>query len=45
MVGDSVRVVSSDINTVGASVVAGAGKHLFVLLFNKNTAERRADVR
>jgi len=44
VVGDSVRAVSSDVNAVGAYAVAGTGSRLFVLLFNKDTAERRADV-
>ena len=42
--GDSVRAVSSDVDAVGAYAVRGTGPRLFLLLFNKNTAARHADV-
>jgi Glycoside hydrolase family 44 len=42
--GDSVRAVSADVDAVGAYAVRGAGSRLFVLLFNKDTADREADV-
>jgi hypothetical protein len=38
--GDSVRAVSSDVDAVGAYAVAGSGARLFLLLFNKDTADR-----
>jgi hypothetical protein len=45
--GDSVRATSSSIDAVGAyaiAVPASAGKRLFVLLFNKDTADRQTGV-
>jgi hypothetical protein len=42
--GDSVRAVSADVDAVGAYAVRGAGSRLFVLLFNKDTVSREADV-
>jgi len=42
--GDSVRAVSSDVNAVGAYAITGAGSRLYLLLFNKDLAERRTDV-
>jgi hypothetical protein len=42
--GDSVRAVSADVDAVGAYAVRGAGSLLYVLLFNKDTADREADV-
>src|SRR6185369_12168004 len=42
--GDSVRAVSANIDAVGAYAVRGAGSRLIVLLFNKDTVNREADV-
>ncbi|HEV8580928.1 MAG TPA: glycoside hydrolase family 44 protein [Thermoanaerobaculia bacterium] len=42
--GTSVRALSSDVNAVGAYAIAAGGTRLYVLLFNKDTAERRANV-
>jgi len=42
--GDSVRAVSANVDAVGAYAVRGAGSRLFVLLFNKDTADHEADV-
>jgi hypothetical protein len=43
--GDSVRAVSANVDAVGSYAVrSGDGARLYVLLFNKDTAERRADL-
>jgi hypothetical protein len=42
--GDSVSAVSSSVDDVGAYAVSGAGTRLFLLLFNKATADRDAVV-
>jgi glycosyl hydrolase family 44 len=45
--GDSVRATSSSVDAVGAYAVAapaGAGTRLYVLLFNKDTADRQTNV-
>ena len=45
MAGDSVRAVSANVDAVGSYAVrSGDGARLYVLLFNKDTAERRADL-
>jgi hypothetical protein len=42
--GDSVQAVSDNVDDVGAYAVAGNGTRLFLLLFNKATADRDAAV-
>lgn len=42
--GDSVRAVSSSLDAVGAYAIRGAGTRLYLLLFNKDTANRQTDV-
>ncbi|HSS52750.1 MAG TPA: glycoside hydrolase family 44 protein [Thermoanaerobaculia bacterium] len=42
--GDSVRATSTSVDAVGAYAVAGAGTRLYVLLFNKDTADRQTTV-
>jgi hypothetical protein len=42
--GDSVRAVSSSVDAVGAYAIRGAGTRLYLLLFNKDTANRQTDV-
>jgi hypothetical protein len=42
--GDSVRAVSANIDAVGAYAVRGSGSRLYVLLFNKDTVDRQADL-
>ena len=42
--GDSVRATSADVDAVGAYAVRGADDTLWVLLFNKDTAARTAEV-
>ena len=42
--GDSVRAASGDVDAVGAYAVRGAGTRLYLLLFNKDTADRVANV-
>jgi hypothetical protein len=45
--GDSVRATSTSVDAVGAyavAVPASAGKRLFVLLFNKDTADRQTTI-
>ena len=42
--GDSVRALTSNVDAVGAYAVRGAGTRLFVLLFNKDTADRQTTV-
>ncbi len=41
--GESVRAVSADVNAVGAYAIRDGG-HLYLLLFNKDTVARRADL-
>jgi len=42
--GDNVRADSANVDDLGAYAVAGAGRRLFVLLFNKATASRDAAI-
>jgi hypothetical protein len=42
--GDSIHAVSANVDDVGAYGVAGAGRRLFLLLFNKATASRDAAI-
>ncbi|HEX4439370.1 MAG TPA: glycoside hydrolase family 44 protein [Thermoanaerobaculia bacterium] len=42
--GETARAVSANVDDVGAYAIAGAGNRLFLLLFNKATGSREADV-
>ncbi|HVT15107.1 MAG TPA: glycoside hydrolase family 44 protein [Thermoanaerobaculia bacterium] len=42
--GDSIQALSSDADAVGAYAVLGAASRLYLLLFNKDTVSRQADV-